>query len=51
MDLKDPDYVMIIKATYGTEESLEGLDMQWRYKRSGRQVVNKWFKYCEVFGN
>ena len=51
MSLKDPDYVMLVMTTYGTLENSEGSDTYQRYKRSGGEVVIKWFSYREVFGN
>ena len=35
MNLKEPDYVVIMMTTYGKLENLEGSDTQPRYKGSG----------------
>ena len=51
MDIKDPDYVILMMTTYGTLEHLEGLDTQRRYKGDGGELMTKQFNYCEVFGN
>ena len=51
MDLKEPDYVILMMTTYRTLENFEGSDMKRRFKGSGRKLVTKWFNYCGVFGN
>ena len=51
MDIKEPDYVMLVMTTYGILEHLEGLDTQRRYKGAGGELITKQFKYREVFGD
>ena len=51
MDLKDPDYAMLMMTTYGTLENLERLGMQWRHKGSGKEVTTKRFNSLDIFGN
>ena len=51
MDIKEPDYVMLMSTTYGTLEHLEGSDTHWRYKGVGGELVTKKLKYREFFGN
>ena len=51
MDIKDPDYMILIMTTYGTLEHLEGSDTYWRSKGGGGgELVTKLFNYREVFG-
>ena len=49
MSLKDPDYFMRMMTSYGKLENLEGSNTHQRYKGSRRELVTKWFNYCEVF--
>ena len=51
MDMKDPDYVMLVMTTYGVLEQFEGLYKQRRYKGAGGELVTRKFNYCEVFGD
>ena len=51
MDIKDPDYMMLMITTYGTLEHLEGSDTKRRYKGAGEELVTKRINYSEVFGN
>ena len=51
MSLKDPDYFMRMMTSYGKLENLEGSNTHQRYKGSRRELVTKWFNYCEVFFN
>ena len=51
MDIKNPDYMILMMTTYGALDHLEGLDTHWRYKGKGGELVNKQFNYSEVFGN
>ena len=51
MDIKQPDYVMLMMKTYGTLEHLGGSDTQRRYKVAGGGLLTKQFNYCEVFDN
>ena len=51
MDIKYPDYVMLMMTTYGTLEHLVGPDTPWGYKGAGVELVTKGFNYLEVFGN
>ena len=51
MDIKDPNYMMLMMRIYGTLEHLEGSDTQQRYKGESGELVTKRFNCCEVFGN
>ena len=51
MDIKDPDYAMLMMTTYGALENLEKLGMQWRHKGSGKEVTTKRFNSLDIFGN
>ena len=51
MDIKDPDYVMLMMTNYGKLDHLEGSDTHQRYKGAGGGLVTKQLNYREVFGN
>ena len=51
MDIKEPDYVVLLMTTYGMLEYLEGSDTQRRYKGAGGEFMTKQFNYCEFFGD
>ena len=51
MDVKEPNYVLLIMTTYRTLQHLQGFDTQRRYKGEGGQLVTKQFNYREVFVN
>ena len=44
MDIKEPDYGMLMMTTYGMLDNLEESETQRRYKESGIEVVTKRFK-------
>ena len=41
MDIKDPDYAMLMMKTYGMLGNLEGSDIHRRYKVAGGELVTK----------
>ena len=51
MNIKEPDYVVLMITTYVMLENLEGSDTQWRYKGAGEELVTRQFNFREVFSN
>ena len=48
--MKEPDYVMSLMSSYGTNDCEEGREMRRQWKQNG-ELVTKKFKYPEVVNN